>query len=235
MKQLFRSIIFLLVLTSALNQAQAQTTAAMQDHEIIRKLATDFLNQQARTQPGESTVTMGQVDKRLNLAACQSPTAFLPNGSKAWGKITVGVRCTAPVNWVIYLQANVQITSEYYVASRALSQGQLITADDMSKIKGDISNLPAGIITNPEQVIGKSLQSSISSGTPLRQELLRSPAVVQQGQSVRVVSNGPGFQVATDAQALNNAAEGQVAKAKTSSGQTVSGIAKAGGVIEITY
>ncbi|WP_423707801.1 flagellar basal body P-ring formation chaperone FlgA [Undibacterium sp. WLX3042] len=210
-------------------------TAAMQDHEIVRKLAADFLYHQAKAQTGETTITMGQVDKRLNLAACQSPVAFLPSGSKAWGKITVGVRCTAPVNWVIYLQANVQITSEYYVASRTLSQGQLVVPDDMSKIKGDISNLPAGIVTNPEQVLGKSLQSSVSSGTPLRVDLFRSPAVVQQGQSVRVVSNGPGFQVATDAQALNNAAEGQVAKARTSNGQTISGIAKAGGIIEITY
>lgn len=233
MKQLFKLFIFLLALTSVC--AQAQTTVAMQDHETIRKLATDFLSLQARSQPGEASVTMGQVDKRLNLTACQAPTAFLPNGSKAWGKITVGVRCTAPVNWVIYLQANVQITSEYYVASRALSQGQLIAPDDMSKIKGDISNLPAGIVTNPDQVLGKSLQNSVSSGTPLRVDSFRSPAVVQQGQSVRVISNGPGFQVATDAQALNNAAEGQVAKAKTSSGQTVSGIAKVGGIIEITY
>jgi flagella basal body P-ring formation protein FlgA len=58
---------------------------------------------------------------------------------------------------------------------------------------------------------------------------------VQQGQSVRVVSSGPGFRVSTEARALNNASEGQIAQARTASGQVVSGIAKAGGVVEVGY
>ncbi len=52
---------------------------------------------------------------------------------------------------------------------------------------------------------------------------------------IKLMSSGPGFQVTTEARALNNAAEGQTAQAKTPGGQLVSGIARAGGILEVTY
>ena len=63
--------------------------------------------------------------------------------------------------------------------------------------------------------------------------LRQQPAVVQ-GQPVKVVSGGPGFQVANDGVALSSAANGQAAQVRLSSGQVVRGIARSGGVVEIT-
>jgi len=205
------------------------------EHNDIRTIATKFLQQISSVQPGEVSINVGQVDSRLNLGKCNNPTAFLPQGARAWGKTNVGVRCTSPTAWTVYLQAYVKITADYYVASRNITSGQILSMDDMTKTKGEISSLPYAIITSPEQAIGKSLQVGLTAGGLLRTDLLKNPLVVQQGQSVRIIADGPGFHVATDAQALNNAAEGQVAKARTSSGQTVSGIAKAGGIIEVAY
>jgi flagella basal body P-ring formation protein FlgA len=65
--------------------------------------------------------------------------------------------------------------------------------------------------------------------------MLRQPLAVQQGQSVKVVSRGPGFLVTADGKAVTNAADGQVAQARLASGQTLSGIARPGGIIEIGY
>ncbi|MFZ6862484.1 flagellar basal body P-ring formation chaperone FlgA [Undibacterium sp. Ji67W] len=205
-----------------------------QDHDKIRQVATEYLQQLSSAQPGDAEISVGAIDGRLNLAECQALVPFLPTGSKAWGKTTVGVRCTAPSNWTIYLRANVQITAEYYVAAHSISKGQILALEDLSKIKGEISNLPVGFINNPDQAIGKTIQVSVSSGTLLRMDSLKNPAVVQQGQAVRVISIGNGFQVTTEAQAINNASEGQIAKAKTANGVTLSGIAKAGGIIEIS-
>ena len=212
----------------------AEVSGATQEHEKIRQVATEFLLQTSTAQPGDAEISVGPIDTRLTLASCQALVPFLPPGSKAWGKTTVGIRCTAPVAWTVYLRANVQITADYYVAAHSLSKGQVLAIDDLSKIKGEISNLPVGFISNPDQAIGKAIQNSVSSGTLLRMDALKSPAVVQQGQSVRVVSIGNGFQVATDAQAITNASEGQIAKARTASGVTLSGVAKAGGIIEIS-
>ena len=64
--------------------------------------------------------------------------------------------------------------------------------------------------------------------------MLLSPPVIQQGQDVRLIYKGTGFAVSNEGKALNTAADGQVARARTGGGQTVSGIARPGGIIEIT-
>lgn len=225
----------LIAMAGATGMAHAAASGTAQDPAQLRQVALDFLTLQTNGMNGEVKITVADVDKRLNLQACDALNPYLPPGSKPWGKVTLAIKCGAPATWLIYLQANVQVTADYYVTANALSHGQVITMADLSKLRGDISKLPAGVVTSPEQAIGKSMQMSLASGSILRADVLKSPSVVQQGQSVRVISSGPGFQVATDAIALNNASDGQVAKAKTSSGQTISGIAKNGGIIEIIY
>lgn len=224
-----------LALTALCQLGWAQTAAPDQDQAAIRAAAEEFLKLQSAGQPGEVDISLGQIDSRLKLPACTSLTPFLPKGTKPWGKISMGIRCTAPSPWVIYMTANVQVTGDYYVAAGAIAQGQTITAADLIKVKGDLANLPAGAVTNPAQAIGRTMSMSIASGTLLRTDNLRSVPVIQQGQSVRVTSRGTGFQVSTDAQALNSAGEGQIVKARTLSGQVLSGVAKAGGLVEVTY
>ncbi|MCZ7653518.1 MAG: flagellar basal body P-ring formation chaperone FlgA [Rhodocyclaceae bacterium] len=127
------------------------------------------------------------------------------------------------------MPAQVKVLGEYFVTARPLARGQAITAGDLARRRGDLAELPAGIVTEEAQAIGKSLNVSVQSGQILRSDVLRAPAAVQQGQSVRVVSKGKGFQVATEGKALNNAAAGQVVQVRTASGQTLSGIARADG------
>lgn len=210
-------------------QTPRQETAA------IRQTVEQFLRIQTAGLPGEVNISVGNVDARTNLPQCATPEAFMPNGSRLWGKTTIGVRCTTPSPWTIYVAATVQVIGEYIITATPLAQGQAVGPNDIAKIKGDLTTLPNGIITDASQAIGRSVAVSLTSGAPLRSDSLRAQAAVQQGQSVRVVSNGPGFRVSAEARALNNASEGQVAQARTASGQVVSGIARAGGVVEVTY
>ncbi|EJM95444.1 flagellar basal body P-ring formation chaperone FlgA [Herbaspirillum sp. YR522] len=224
----------LLSATCALAQTDA-SGPARQDLAVLQQQAQQFLKDQTNTLPGSVTVVVDPVDTRLNLAACLEPQAFMPNGARLWGKTTVGVKCVAPSPWTVYLRASVQVISDYLVAAVPLSQGHTITAGDLTRVRGDLSTLPAGIMTDESQAVGRISVMAVRAGTPLRSDLIRSQRVVQQGQSVRVVSNGPGFQISTEARALTNATEGQMAQARTAAGQVVSGIARSGGILEINY
>ena len=86
---------FLLALAALTPTAQAQT-AGRQTPEALRNSVEQLLQVQSNGLPGKVTITVGAVDPRLNLAACPAPQAFMAPGSRAWGKTTVGVRCTAP-------------------------------------------------------------------------------------------------------------------------------------------
>jgi flagella basal body P-ring formation protein FlgA len=90
-------------------------------------------------------------------------------------------------------------------------------------------------VTDPAQAIGKTVRNGIAAGQPLRSDLLSAPWLVQQGQSVKLLSRGAGFTVSNEGKALNNATEGQIAQVRTASGQVVSGVARSPGVVEVSY
>jgi flagella basal body P-ring formation protein FlgA len=223
-----------LSLTTQLAWAQA-AAEPRQDLALLKKTAEQFLLTQANGLPGEVRVTVGAIDPRLKLPACPVPEAFLPPSSKAWGKTTVGVRCNVPSTWTIYVSAQVRVHGEYIAAAAPLAQGQNIGPGDIAKVKGDLTNLPSGVITDESQAIGRTAATTIGLGAPLRQDALRNQQAIQQGQAVRVILNGDGFSVSSEARALNNANEGQLTQVRTAAGQVISGIAKLGGIVELAY
>lgn len=218
-----------------LAQGAAAQSGATQDPGALRQSVERFLHIQTAGLPGQVTLSVGPVEPRLSLAACPAPQPFLAPGARAWGKTTVGVRCTEPAAWTIYIQANVTVTGDYIASAAPLAQGQVIEASQLVSLKGDLTTMPAGIATDMGQVVGRTANVSLPAGIPLRLDTLRSKPVVLQGQLVRLVSSGAGFRVSAEARALGNAAEGQVVQVRTASGQQISGIAKAGGTVEVSY
>jgi flagella basal body P-ring formation protein FlgA len=215
--------------------AQSAPVPARQDPNALRAVAEQFLLAQAAGLPGEVSVKVGAVDPRTALAGCPAPEAFLNPGARAWGKTTVGVRCTAPSAWTIYLQAQVNVKAEYVAAAVPLAQGQAVEQGQLMLVKGDIAAMPNGIITDMAQAIGRTPTVSLAAGTPLRLDTLRSKPVVQQNQAVRLVLNGNGFSVSSEGRAIGTAGEGQVVQVRTQSGTVVSGTAKAGGMVEVAF
>ncbi len=215
--------------------AVAQTDGLRQDPAAVRQIAEQFLHAQTRGLPGHVSISVNKLDPRLDLAACAAPQAFMPTGSRVWGKTTVGIRCTVPTPWTVYIQAKISVVADYIVTAAPLAQGQIVSATDLATMQGDLTTLPTGIITDAAQAIGRTVTLSLQAGSALRQDSLRSQPAVQQGQTVRLVSVGPGFQVSSEGQALTSAGEGQLVQARTQGGQMIRGIAKAGGVVEVSY
>jgi len=227
---------FALADTSVPPQKVAINTPAetKQNLAVLKDKITDFLTVQTMGYPGKVTVSTGGIDPNLKLAACQDVNVFMPNGSRPWGKTSVGVRCMAP-QWTIYVQATISVQAQYLVATGPLVQGQLVTAQDMMYESGDLTQLPAGIFTDAAQAVGRTVNISMKAGTVLRQDMLKTSPVLLQGQSVMVVSNGQGFSVSAEGKAMTKASEGQVVQVKVANGQLVSGIARTGGKVEVIY
>jgi flagella basal body P-ring formation protein FlgA len=235
MHLLSKAILFSALMPLATAALAQQAASLRQDPETIRKVVERFLHVQSAGLPGQVSISANALDSRANLAACAAPEAFLPPGSRVWGRTTVGVRCTVPASWTVYIPATVKVVAEYLTTAAPLAQGQVVGPQHLVKARGDLTQLPTGILTDASQAVGRALAMSLPAGAPLRSDALRAQAAVQQGQTVRLATSGAGFRISAEAKALNNAAEGQVVQARTPTGQIVSGVAKSGGVVEVTY
>ncbi len=224
-----KSLIRLLALLCSLLTLGA--TAAPQD--IVGNAVQQFLRRETLGLPGSVTFTVGSLDPRTQLAPCPAVEAFQPTGSKLWGKTTVGVRCTAPNGWVVYVPVQITVTANYLASAKPLNQGQVLALSDLMAQSGDLAALPSGVLTETTQVVGKTLRNSVGAGQPLRADMLVAPLIIKQGQAVKLVANGVGFSASGDGIAVSNASEGQTVQIRTPSGTTVSGIARPGSIVEV--
>jgi len=129
------------------------------------------------------------------------------------------------------MPVHVTVSVDVLITNKPLAQGHVLQADDISSQNAELTQ--TGILTSPSQAIGKVLKNSVGAGQVLKQDILRAPYAVTQGQAVQLKVEGTGFSIRSEGHALNNAEDGQAVKVKTPSGQVVSGTARPDGLVEI--
>ncbi len=194
-------------------------------------LATHYLQQQTVGLPGTVQIQVAPPDSRLHLTPCPQPEFFLPPSSKLWGRSMVGVRCSAPKPWTIYLDIDITVEGHYIISTRPLTRGQPVDPTTLTTATGELTRLPPDILTDPAQARGKIMTTSLSAGAPLRASQLHDRNVIDAGQVVDVVSEGHGFEISNQGRAINAASDGQSVQVRMPNGQVITGTARADGQV----
>jgi len=204
------------------------------DSSAIRRAVDDFLGIQIKGLPGKATYSIGRIDADRLAGVCQGFDVSMGNGARPWGKTQVVVNCRGGT-WKLWVPVQIRVVAEYLVIARPITAGQKLTEADIRGQLGELSDLPNGVLMDKEQAVGRAAIASLAAGRPLRADMLRQPTVVQQGQSVKVIGTGNGFQVANEGRAITSAAVGQVTQVRLNSGQVLSGVVRADGSVEIRF
>ena len=213
--------------------ARGATPPSMQLSGSAGSAIEQLLLVQTAGLPGKVSIALDT--PRLGaLPPCVAPEAFLPPGTRPWGRVSVGVRCDENPPWTRYVAAHIAVVASYYVAARPIAAGQALTPADVTVREGDLAALPASVVVDPAQLSGVVASNRIASGAPIRRELLRGVVLVQQGQSIKIVTRGAGFVASADGKAMTDAAAGTVIKVKIQGGQLLSGIVQPDGSVERT-
>ena len=196
-----------------------------------RPVIEQFLTNQTSGLPGKVSIS---IDTPMSgaLPPCELLEPFLPARARPWGRVSVGVRCMSDQPWTRYLPAYIAVVGSYHIAARAISAGQTLEPADTSVREGDLTALPASVVTDPSQLLGMTASNSIAAGAPIRRELLRGVVTVHQGQSIKVLSRGAGFVVSAEGKAMTDAALGAMVQVKLQGGQLLSGIVRPNGIVE---
>jgi flagella basal body P-ring formation protein FlgA len=208
---------------------------AADDNLQIRNAIEAYLRSQTSGMPGQASFTVNPIENSAGRAPCPALDVSMAPGARAIGRTTVLVRCRNEGGWAIYVPVQIRLVTEYLATSRPLSQGQMIGEADLARQRGDLGDLPSGVMLDASQALGQVTIMPIPAGKPLTASLLRQAPVVQAGQTVKVISRGSGFEVSSEGRALTGAAEGKVVQVRLNTGQVVSGLARAGGIVEISF
>lgn len=200
----------------------------------IRKAVEEHLQIQIKGLPGKASYSIGAIGA-AGLPPCDGFDVSTTPGASAWGRSSVTVRCIAGASWTFLVPVKIRVVGRYVISAQPLGSGQVIDAGDLGYQSGDLGEMPAGTLSDMEQAIGQVSRVALPAGRPLRADMLKEQTVIRQGQSVKVVSRGKGFEVSNEGRALANATIGQVVQVRLGSGQVVSGVAAANGTVEISY
>ena len=183
--------------------------------------------------PGVS-VDIPPRDARTRIGQCAAPEVFLPTGTRLWGRTRVGVRCPGPSKWLIYQPVHVKVSGRFFVSSRQIKIGEMLTDADFESRTGELTALPDDVANDPDQLRGRKARQPVAPGQPLRKEHLQRELLFRQGDKVRIVVRGAGFSVSSEGTALANGYEGEPARVRNAAGKTVEGRARAAGTVELT-
>lgn len=205
----------------------AAAAAQTPDAGVVRR----FVERETAGQPGRVEVSVGSPARRPDFSACRRIEPFLPRGARLWGRAWVGVRCADGPPVSAYFPVHVRVYASALVAARALAAGAAVAAADARPQEIELTREPHGVLTDPGMLADKVLSRSLAPGQVLRAEHFRARLAVSPGDAVKLLYAGEGYSVTADGRALGAAADGQTVRVQTSNGRTLSGIARAGGIV----
>lgn len=183
----------------------------------------------AATQATDATplrmeVSVGSLDSRLKLAPCAQVEAYLPAGSRLWGKTRVGLRCADGVaRWNVSMPATVKAFGPAWVVRGHVPVGSVLTQADVVEAEVDWAEEVNPVVQDSAAWLGQVTTRLLTTGQTLRQGMVKPAQVFQAGAQVRVVAQGIGFQISGEAQALTAGVVGQAARVRMDNGRIASG------------
>ncbi|WP_051848973.1 flagellar basal body P-ring formation chaperone FlgA [Thiomonas sp. FB-Cd] len=233
-------VIFCLVMlglaTTVIAAPRATQTGAQEWERAttIRQTVEDFVRGRLPQQAQQPRIAIQGPAAGLHFPRCTQLHAQDFGSANPFGAQTVEVRCEAPQVWSLYLPVQVSWPQGAVIADRALGAGHVLTIGDLSVVQRDLSKLPAGAVTKPEQAIGRVLQYSVAAGQSITQDMLTGRQIVHYGQSVSLVAIGPGVRLVALGMALENGREGQTIMARNvQSGKVVTGVLDSEGQVMV--
>lgn len=196
----------------------------------FQDLAQSWVNSALASQSAQGghlrmEVIVGALDSRLRLAPCASVEPYLPVGAALWGRSRIGLRCAdGMVRWNVSLPLTVNAYGPAWVLKHSLAAGTKVTENDVVQAEVNWAQEASPILHDRALWHGQVATRALLAGQALRQNMLRAAQVFQAGATVRVVAQGSGFSISSEAQAISPGVVGQVARLRLDNGKLVSGV-----------
>lgn len=179
--------------------------------------------------------TLGTVDSRLRMAACDNGPAVNFSGDP-WktGAPRLEISCQGDRPWRLFVSTTVDIHGPALVAANPLTRGTRLTADMITTADVALNTIHRKPIRDRKALLGRVMARSVNAGTVLTPDLVDVPDAVSRGDHVVITARSGNFSVQTRGKALASGQVGdQVPIQNLASKRTVRGLITEPGHVEI--
>lgn len=206
-----------------------------QTHDSIRQIALQHALTKVEPTGGKAEVTVGRLDSRLKLSACDLPLEGFdsPNGLQR-GRGVVGVRCNGGKPWKIYVPVRIATLESVVVSRRPIVRGQTIQAADVNLKQMDVARFHRAYYTRIGDIVGLTSKRAIKPGATLFANMLQRRKLVKRGAQVEILVSAGGLHVRMAGKALSDGGRGDRIKVRNlNSGKVITGTIAGPGVIHV--
>ena len=168
--------------------------------EKIKSLVSDYISQNLINNLSDATIKDIRVSEDLKLPGGRiTYTVKPPRNSDMAGKIpfTVNFEVNGKFYKRVWATATIEIFTNVVVTKKPLGRHKPITEDDIEIRKMDLAQLPSGVITDPDVILGQRTRRAIGSHTVLRSNLVEFPPLVKRGDVVVILAETGGLKITT--------------------------------------
>ena len=228
-KKLFFSVLALMLFQPALAEPTYQT------HESIYAAVNDHIAQRFNL-ASEYEISITPLDKLLKLTECEEALeTFSPGDQLKAGRNSIGVRCNAPNKWSIFTSTVIKIYQPVLVLTHAVQRGELITREDVTLERRDVSRLRDDFVTQVEQIENKQAIRALAQGSVVSARSLTEPLVIKRGDKVVISAEQPAFSIKMNGTAMMNGSKGQRIPVKNqNSGRVINATVIEPGLVSVT-
>ena len=130
---------------------------------------------------------------------------------------TLTIQVAGKVEKQLHGTATIVVAQEVVSLVRPVAQGELITADAVSRTQVQVMQPLHQVATQPEDVIGKHARRSLAGNTPLSTQDVTTVHVVHRGDMVNIVLESPLIKVSTTGEVLEAGKPGDTIRVKNTS------------------
>lgn len=207
----------------------------IQSLQSIQAAAEAFVTNRLPPSKARYFTSAGSLDSRLRLAQCDTPLETFASSNTAIGaRTTVGVRCTSPSPWTLYVPVAVEVETQVLVLRRGLPRRAPILAEDVELQTRRMSGALTNFITDASALQGHRLKRALPAGTPLTIEVLAPDLLIRRGQKVMLVAASGGIEIRAEGLALTEGAlNDRVRVQNANSSRIVEGVVTGAGTVRV--
>ncbi len=203
-------------LSPAMDEGQIKSMVTRSISDYVLKKHPDYSGSQVKVTFEYAESTFKALTKRsgkVTFAVTENYPDFDPLGDVI---VPLQVYVDGVQAEKVSIRANVQIWMDIVVASKKIDKLQVLTGDNIKLSKKNVGVLPQRFFLDVNDVLGKQIVSSLSSGTVILDWMVRSLPMISKGEDVMITAKNGALTVTARGTALQDGYCGDKIKVKNS-------------------